>query len=285
MGLLSGAKKFFGGITGATAAKTARKAGRQQAAAIEAGARRQAREVPLALKDVVRGAGQAGREIQPFQQAGIRGIRGQEALLAEMGAYQPIEYRAAQYRPPTQAEVAASPAVQFRMQEAERALTARQAARGGALGGGAEREMARYMQGLASQEYESEASRRFREAQFAEEQAQYGSQFEEQQRRANLAMRMQSLQGLTGIGAGAAGQKAGIRERLGEMMSRIRTGSGAAAASAIQSAGQARASGAMAGAAAKQQAIGGLMKLGGQLAAAQMTGGASLALPGGAPGK
>ncbi len=269
MGLFSGVKKLYRDVTGKTAAREIRRAGRGQERAIQAGQAMQQAQVAPAIEDVIRGAQEAGAAYLPYRAAGQRALGGMEELAAQMGGE---VYRPAEYRPPTAEEVAASPAARFRMQEAERALERRQAAGAGVMGGGAQRELARYMQGLASQEYEAEDIRRLRAAQFQEQQRQFAPQFERQ----GLAQRLAALQGITGMGLETAGGVAGIRERLGQMMSGIRTGSGAAQAAATQAAGQARASGAIAGAAARQQAMGNLMRLGGTLGGAYMTGGTSL---------
>ena len=311
MGLFSAVKKAVGGITGSTAAKTARKAGRRQATAIMRGAQVQKGALPGALKDVVRGAREAGAVLRPYQQLGMRALPRMETMIDAMAhapGYRPaeytpyeleegVEYIPREYEAPTAAEVMESPAVRFRMQEAERALTRRQAAAGRALGGGAQRELARYMQGLASQEYEAEAGRRFRQAGFAdeqararammamqraqlgEEQAQFGARFGEEQARfgpqfaqQRLSQRLASMMGIGEMGFQAQQTVGGIRERLGQMMAGMRTGSAASQAAAIQAAGQARASGAMAGAAARQQAMGSLMKMGATLGATALGG-------------
>ena len=318
MGLFGGIKRAWGQITGATAAKQARRAGRGQARAIQRGAAVQRRQLPHALEAVTAGALQARGELGGFVRRGQRAAQRVERLAgAPIPGYRPaeltpldpigfeqVDYTPVEYTPPTAAEVAESPAVRFRMQEAERALQRRQAAAGRALGGGAQRELARYMQGLASQEYGAEAARRMQEAEFMARQQQFGAGLgAEQQRtaaqlalqrggltleqqrlaeqqaqfaptfaRETLAQRLAALQGLTGMGFQAAGERAGIRERLGQTIAGLRTGSGAAQAAAIQAAGQARASGALAGTAARQQAMGQLMKLGGTLGSAYIGG-------------
>lgn len=252
MGIFSGVKKFVGGITGSTASKAAERAGKTQADAYYRGLQMQQRELPRALREVSRGAGEAEAHIRPFKTVGYDATRQLAGLLSRP---------APGYRAPTAEEVAASPAVQFRMQQAQRALETGAAARGGLFGGGHQRQLAQYMQGLASQEYESEDQRRLREAEFEQEQ---------------LRQRMAGLGGLGELGFRSAGAISALRERLGASMAGLRTGMGAAGASALQAAGQARASGALAGSQAKQQAFGNLMKLGGTLGAAYMTGGASL---------
>lgn len=251
MGLFSKAKGFVGGITGATAAKQAKRAGRQQAQAYIRTIAPQVAAAQRAREEVSRAEAQARPMFDPYRRAGIRALGGIETLAARPGVYEA----------PTAAEVAASPAVRFRMQEAQRAFERGAAARGGLFGGGAVRGMTRYAQELASQEYEAEAARRFRQA-----------QLEEEQRRASLS----ALAGLGQMGYGAAGQAAGLRERLGAARAGIETGVGAARAGAIGAAGQARASGALGAAQARQAGLGSLMQLGGTLGAAYMTGGGSL---------
>ncbi len=271
-----GIKRGWRGITGQTAAKEVRRAGETQAQAIQRGYALQRAELPQAISDITRAGEAAEVYMQPYRKAGYGGIMGARELL-EAGPPPEAAYTPTAYEAPTAAEVSASPAVQFRMEQAQRAMERSASARGGLLGGGHQRQLARYMQGLASQEYESEAVRRFREAQLAEQQAQFAPQFAQQQ----YAQQLGGLQTLGELGLEAAGQTAGIRERLGGQLAGIRTGSGAAAAAALQSAGQARASGALAGAQARQQAMSNIMRLGGQLGAAYATGGTSLAMPGG----
>ncbi len=248
MGLFKSVKGMIGGVTGAGAEKAAKRAGQQQASAIMAGLRAQQAQIPAALSDLQRGVRVGKQYLRPFAQTGQQAF--EQLYAGAMGTPQA-------YVPPTAEEVAASPAVRFRMQEAQRAAETGAAARGGLFGGAHQRELARYMQGLASQEYDVEAQRRLQAAQFAEEQR---------------AQRARELMGLTGIGFGAAGELAGQQERLGAGMAGIRTGSGAAQAAALQSAGQARASGALAGAQARQQAMGRLTQLGGTLAGMAMFG-------------
>lgn len=227
MGIFSsigrGIKSAAGQITGKTAARQARSAGRQQAGAIMAGQRAQQRQVAPALRELQTFSDLGAGYLEPYRKMGWR------------GAARVLED---EFEMPTAEEVEASPAVQFRMEQAQRALERGAAARGGLMGGGHQRQLARYMQGLASQEYGAEADRRFQAAQLAQ----------------------QGRLGLAGMGMQAAGQTAGMRERLGVGRAGIRTGSGAAAAAALQSAGQARASGALAGAQARQQAMGNIMQ-------------------------
>lgn len=231
-----GIKSGWRGITGQTAAKETRRAGERQAGAIEAGLAAQQAQVPVALREISM-AGEAGRYYDPYRVAGARALQ-QMGGLAE----QPVM--------PTAAEVAGSPAVQFQLEQAQRAAEMGAAARGGLFGGGHQRELARYMQGVASQEYGAEAQRQLQERQ----------------------LQLQALQGISGMGFGAVQDLAGIRERIAQQRAGVRTGSGAAQAASLQAAGQARASGALAGAQAKQQAIGGLMKAGGMIGSAILGG-------------
>jgi len=277
MGFFSGIGKAIGSLTGATAARETRRAGGAQARAIERGLREQRKQVGPALTDISRASKEAGRYYDPYRVMGERSIKSMRQMLAGAGGptYTPTAYEA-----PTAEEVAASPAVQFRMQQAQRALEMGAAAKGGLFGGGHQRQLAQYMQGLASQEYEQEAARRFREAEFAERQAQFGPQFELRERQ----QRLQGLQALGGMGLQAAGGAAGIRERLGAGKAGIRTGSGAAAAAAMQAAGQARASGALAGAQARQQGLGSLMGLAGTIGGAAIGGPLGAGIGGGLGG-
>lgn len=245
MGIFS---SIAGSLTGSTAAKQSRAAGKQQERAIMRGLQVQQQQVAPALQELGTYSDLASTYLEPYRKMGWRGAAG---VLDD------------EFEMPTAEEVAASPATQFRMEQAQRAIEMGAAARGGLFSGGHQRELARHMQGLASQEYDLEAQRRLQEAELAQ--------------RGQL--------GIAGLGLQAAGQTAGIRERLGQARSGIRTGSGAAAAAALQAGGQARASGALAGAQARQQGMGQLMKLGGQLGAAYLTGGTSLMAPGGMPGK
>lgn len=231
MGIFSdigkGFKSLFGGISGTTAAKAARAAGREQAAAIMQGYQAQRRQVTPALRDITTYANLGISELGPYNVIGERATRQLEQQLRRG------------YAAPTAEEVAASPAVQFRMQQAQRALERGAAARGGLFGGAHQRQLAEYMQGLASQEYENEAQRRFREAQLLQS----------------------GLQSLGGYGLNAATSAAQMRQREGEMRAGIRTGSGAAEAAARQAAGQARASGALAASQARQQGLGNIGSL------------------------
>ena len=151
--------KVAGGITGKTAARTARGAGAQQASAIMRGMRAQQQQVQPALEALTAGTLQGIEALRPMRQAGVGAIGQIGRLLQQPGAaYTPAAYTPAGYQAPTAAEVSASPAVRFRMQEAQRALETGAAARGGLFGGAHQRELGRYMQGLASQEYEQEAA-------------------------------------------------------------------------------------------------------------------------------
>ena len=148
--------KVLGGLTGKPQAKAIKRASEREAQAIERAYKTQQREVPRAIATLKRGVSQAERLRDPYA------ARGAEALAAMQG----LIGRPAQFVEPTAAEVAESPAVRFRMQQAQRALERGAAARGGLFGGGHQRQLAQYMQGLASQEYEQEFQRRLRAAQF-----------------------------------------------------------------------------------------------------------------------
>lgn len=254
-----GVKSGWRDITGKTAAKAAKKAAKRQAGSIMAGYRAQQAQVDPALRELQTYSDIGAGYLQPYRQAGMQSV----ADLRGMAMGGMPEYAA-----PTAEQVSRSPAVQFRMEQAQRAAERSASARGGLLGGGHQRQLARYMQGLASQEYGAESTRRMQAAELSQ--------------RGRLAQ-MQALQGIGQMGFTGAREIAGMQERLGQRRAGIRTGSGAAAAAALQSAGQARASGALAGAQARQQGMGNIMRLGGQLGAAYLTGGASLAMPGGMP--
>lgn len=251
-------KKAWGSISGGTAAKQAKKAGRDQARAILEGTRMQERRMPLAHEAFRVGAGQAEGRISPYMKIG----REATGMLMGMGR-RPL----AEYEPPTAAEVAASPAVQFQMQQAQRAAEMGASARGGLFSGGHQRALARHMQGLASQEYGAESQRRMQAAQLALQQR---------------AQRAAMLGGIGQQGFSAASNISGIRERLGANLSGLHTGLGAAQAAGMQASGQARASGVLAAGQAKQAGMGNLMKMGGMVAGATLGGPIGAALAGGA---
>lgn len=103
---------------------------------------------------------QGRQDIQPWRQAGIRGLRQFEQLARQgppqMGLFRGVPaLNAAAYafRPPTEADMLRDPGYQFRMQQGQQALERSAAARGGLLSGGFARNLTDYAQGVGSQEY------------------------------------------------------------------------------------------------------------------------------------
>ena len=208
----------------------------------------------------------AGREFygqgvgfqQPYMQAGAGAANQLASLYAPGGEYM---------RQPTLEELQMDPGYAFRFREGQRALEQSAAARGGLLGGGTGKALARYGQEAGSQEYQN-AYARFM---------------------ANRAQAVQGLQNLMGTGAGAAGTATGLAGQIGSNLMAQRFGVGSnlgtmagnagstvagaytgasptiaqlASANpygqAIENAGQARASSYMGGASALQGALSGV---------------------------
>jgi hypothetical protein len=208
----------------------------------------------------------AGREFygrgvgfqEPYLSAGTGATNQLANLFATGGEYM---------RQPTLEELQMDPGYAFRFREGQRALEQSAAARGGLLGGGTGKALARYGQEAGSQEYQN-AYTRFM---------------------ANRAQAVQGLQNLMGTGAQAAqtasglagqtganlmAQRFGVGSNLGTMAGNVgSTVAGAYTGSvptianlaamnpmgeAIEQAGQARASSYMGGASALQGALGGI---------------------------
>ena len=145
----------------------------------------------------------AGREFygqgvgfqQPYMQAGAGAANQLASLFAPGGEYM---------RQPTLEELQMDPGYAFRFREGQRALEQSAAARGGLLGGGAGKALARYGQEAGSQEY-GNAYARFM---------------------ANRAAATQGLQNLMGTGAGAAGTATGLAGQIGSNLMAQRFGAG-----------------------------------------------------------
>lgn len=116
--------------------------------------------------------GQGLRAFDPYVSAGAGGLSSLQQLLSS----------------PMEVDVTQDPGYQFRMREGEQALQRRQAAAGTAYGGGALKELAKYSQGLASQEYGAAWNRGMAERQ----------------------QRLSSLSDLASMGMSAAGTQANI---------------------------------------------------------------------------
>lgn len=141
---------------------------------------------PEALERLRAGYTGAMSEYDPYA------TRGQEAFgtLASLAGQQ--------ISPMGAVDVTQDPGYQFRMQQGMDALEAQNRARGRSLGGAAQKELLRYGQDLASQEYGSAYARK---------------QSEYDRMRQNLQDRYNRLQGIAGFGERATGERAGLRER------------------------------------------------------------------------
>jgi len=145
----------------------------------------------------------AGREFygqgvgfqQPYMAAGAGATNQLAGLFAPGGEYT---------RQPTLEELQMDPGYAFRFREGQRALEQGAAARGGLLGGGTGKALARYGQEAGSQEY-GNAYARFM---------------------ANRAQAVQGLQNLMGTGAGAAGTATGLAGQIGSNLMAQRFGLG-----------------------------------------------------------
>jgi len=132
----------------------------------------------------VRGAYESAiGSVSPFAAAG-RGALG-ELQSASMQQASPL----------TQQQLLQTPGVQFRLGEAQKALERGASARGMLLSGGHQRELGRYMQELASQEYGAETERR----------------------RLSEQDRLRALQSLSQSGLAAAGTEAQAFQSLGQL--------------------------------------------------------------------
>ncbi len=118
----------------------------------------------------------------------------------------------------------ASPGYQFRVEEGEKALRSMQAARGGRFGGAAMKEMERYRQGVASQEFDNFTNRQDRL---------YGAASQSD------AMGLQASGQLANIYSNAGSQLAGAQQSLGQQAAGFAYGAGQGAAGLYgQTAGQ-----------------------------------------------
>lgn len=131
----------------------------------------------------------------PYMAAGAGATNQLAALFAPGGEYT---------RQPTLEELQMDPGYGFRFREGQRALESSAAARGGLLGGGTGKALARYGQEAGSQEYQN-AYARFM---------------------ANRAAATQALQNLSGTGAGAAGAATGLAGQIGSNLMAQRFGTG-----------------------------------------------------------
>jgi len=171
--------KVLGAITGANSAERA--ASRGQRAALASQERMQARQEQFLtqqrqiqsrqLADLSARARQEGRTAaqerqdilsqadgvySPYMEAGLGGLQRFEEL-----SQQPLD-------------ITSDPGYQFRLQQGEQAIQRRQAAGGTQYGGGALKELAKFSQGLASQEYGSAYNRRQQDLQTQMSLAQLG---------------------------------------------------------------------------------------------------------------
>lgn len=139
---------------------------------------------------------QSRDDMQPWRLAGVGGLQGLQSLLNDPSSIQN------------------SPAFQFRMAEGQKALERSAAARGGLAGGGFMKGLARYSQGLASEEYGNQYNRLANLAGMGQSTAQNLGALG-----ANYANSMSNLYGAKG-NAQAAGQQAigqGIAGGLGSL--------------------------------------------------------------------
>ena len=157
-------------------------------------------------EDMLSQAGQgeaAGREFygrgvgyqDPYMNAGSGATNQLASLFAPGGAYT---------RQPTLDELQMDPGYAFRFREGQRALEQGAAARGGLLGGGTGKALARYGQEASSQEYKNSYDRFM----------------------VNRAAAVQGLQNLSGVGASAAGTATGLAGQIGSNLMAQRFGAG-----------------------------------------------------------
>lgn len=142
-----------------------------------------------------------------------------------------------------------SPGYQFRMQEGQKAIE-RAAAAGGSYGSGANiKDLMRFGQGVASQEYDSYVSRLLGLQQI-------GAQATDRMTQTGLAY--QGLeQSLLGARAGTMGQRAAVAGGLGSALAGLRTGTAANRANALTGAGSQAIQYDLAGAQASAQGMAG----------------------------
>lgn len=157
-------------------------------------------------EDMLSQAGQgeaAGRQFygqgvgyqDPYMAAGSGATNQLASLFAPGGAYT---------RQPTLDELQMDPGYAFRFREGQRALEQGAAARGGLLGGGTGKALARYGQEASSQEYKNSYDRFM----------------------VNRAAAVQGLQNLSGVGASAAGTATGLAGQIGSNLMAQRFGAG-----------------------------------------------------------
>jgi len=136
------------------------------------------------------------------------------------------------------------PGYQFRQEQGEQAIGRMAAAQGGRLSGRTLKEMSRFNQGLASQEYQNFAARRAQEAGVA---GQYDAQ--RQQMLQNQAAReMQAGMAVGGLQAGTAQQMAQARIGLGQYGAGLQANQGQQLAGMSMTSAQQQAAANMAGA-------------------------------------
>lgn len=123
----------------------------------------------------------------------------------------------------------ADPGYQFRQEQGEQAINRAAAARGGRLSGRTLKELGRFNQGLASQEYQNFANRglaaRGQNLQAAGAIQQSLENLSGRQLQAGLAAQQNQAQ-LAGLGYGAQQQIAGIRSGLGQNLANLQMGMG-----------------------------------------------------------
>lgn len=187
--------------------------------------------------DLQREMFETGREdLAPWREAG-KGALAEMVSGMESGRFDPSGY-----------EFEADPGYQFRLAEGEKALGRSAAARGGRMGGRTLKELMRYGQGLASDEYQRGYQRHA----------------------GRLGDIYNRLAGVAGTGQTTSQSMANLGEMYGQQ-----------AGAGLQNIGNVRAAGIMGQQQAKSQGMQNLWNLGGQLGAAYLSGGASLPFMGG----
>ena len=211
-------------VSGAMGARTARKAGKEQAQAAEQAAQVQ-RDTAAEQLDLQRRMYEEGvARQQPFLEAGT-------------GALNQLIPLASEYTPFGMAQFEQDPGYQFRLAEGMKALDRQAAARGGLISGGAMKAAQRYGQGLASQEYQNAFNRY----------------------QAERAARLQPLQSLAGVGQTTAQQIGAAGQQYGQAGSNVLGQMATNVGNLGTSAAQARASGYVGGANALMGGLGGAL--------------------------
>lgn len=186
---------------GATAYSSSQSAGAARSAA--RAQERAAAQANLTQRELFE---QTREDVRPFRETGYR------ALNRLNRAFITNENRRQSPAPPTAAQVASTltndPGYQFRLQEGQRALERSASARGGLLSGNTLRDLTRFGQGVASQEYDAAYGRAINDYQLRY------NRF--QQDRTNRFNRLASLAGIgqtstqqLGADRGALGQQIG----------------------------------------------------------------------------